>query len=141
MATKELKCARCDESFKIGNWNCHDGQRHTVDLKTYYTSTEGLTLHYGPVHGDDVMSHARGVLTFVRSTYQTNDPEQQEVLDKYPGCVSYEVWKETHIDAKERDEMAKRDKVRLENTNNELLTQIRKQQEELEALRKQAKKA
>lgn len=139
--SKEYKCTRCGDAFKTGKWNCEDGQRHQVEFKTYYTSTEGLTLHYGQVQGDDVMSHARGVLTFVRGTYQTTDPEQQEVLDSYPGCVSYEVWKETHIDEKERASMAQRDKVRMEKTNNDLLEQVRRQQEELDALRKSAKKA
>jgi hypothetical protein len=137
MAKKEFTCTRCDEKFTPGNWNCNDGQRHSVELKTYYTSTEGLTLHYGPVHGEDVMSHSRGVLTFVRGTYQTTDPEQQETLDTYPGCISFERWKETHIDEKERAAMAAREKVRLEKTNNDLLETVRKQAEELEALRKQ----
>ena len=124
-------CARCGEESTSGKWYCEDGARHEVELKTYYVKTEGLDVHYGPVQGDGVMNHNRRVISFARGTFQTADPEQQEFLDKYPGCVSYDVWKEAHLTAKEREEQTKRDKVRLEEHNNELLAQVQDLQAKL----------
>ena len=124
-------CARCGEESTSGKWYCEDGARHEVELKTYYVKTEGLDVHYGPVQGDGVMNHNRRVISFARGTFQTADPEQQEFLDKYPGCVSYDVWKEAHLTAKEREEQTKRDKERLEQHSNELLTQVQELQAKL----------
>ena len=128
---KTYTCVRCGEEFTSGKWHCEDGARHEVELKTYYVKTEGLDVHFGPVHGDGVMNHNRGVISFARGTHQTADPEKQEFLDKYPGCVSYEAWKEAHLTAKEREEQGKRDKERLEQHNNELLAQVQTLQAQL----------
>ena len=138
---KNYACTRCGEEFPSGKWFCEDGQRHTVELKTYYVKTEGLDVHYGPVRGEGVMNHQRNVISFARGTFQTADPEQQEFLDKYPACVSYEVWKQTHLTEKEREEQTKREKERLEKHNNELLAQVQKLQEQLVAQGEGGKKA
>lgn len=128
---KKHTCIRCGEDFTSGKWFCEDGQRHQVATKTYYVKTEGLNVYYGPVSGDSVMNHYRRVISFARGTFQTSDPEQQEFLDQYAGCVPYEVWKECHLSAKERDEQSKRDKERLEQHNNELLAQVQELQAKL----------
>lgn len=128
---KKYACVRCGEPFVPGKWFCEDGQRHEVETKTYYIKSEGLTVHYGPVRGDSVMNHARGVITFARGTYTTSDPEKKEFLDAYPACVSYDVWVEAHLSEKERDEQSKREKERLEKTNNELLAQVQALKEQL----------
>jgi len=130
---RDWTCTRCGGDFSSGKWTCDDGSRHTVELKTYYVKTEGLDVHYGPVSGEGVMNHVRKVISFARGSFQTADPEQQEFLDQYPGCVSYEVWVETHLTSKEREEQNKRKNERLEKQNNELLAQVQELQKQVAA--------
>ena len=127
----ELKkhiCTRCGEDFVTGKWFCEDGQRHQVELKTYYVKTQGLTIHYGLVQGENVMNHRRDAINFARGTFQTADPEQQEFLDDYAGCVTADVWRDINLSEKERTEASKREKSRLEQQNNDLLAQVQKLQ-------------
>jgi hypothetical protein len=133
MSKKEWRCSRCGEQFGPGQWLCADGQRHQVELKTYYVSTEGLDVHYGPVTGEHVQNHMRKTISFSRGTFQTADPEQQEFLDAYPGCISFEAWKEAHLTTKERDEQSKRENSRLVQENNTLLAQVQELQAKLTA--------
>ena len=127
-------CTRCKKGFNAGEWHCKDGNRHAVPSKTYYVRGEGLSVHYGPVKGTDVQNHVRGVITFVRGMYQTADPEQQEFLDTYPGCISSDEWRETHLDAKEKEVLAKNATQRLQKENNELLAKIQALEAEKAAL-------
>jgi hypothetical protein len=131
-------CTRCGKDFRPPQWTCDDGYRHTVELKTYYVRTQGLSVHYGPVRGNQVQSKHRGVLTFVRGMYQTADPEQQEFLDQYKGCISAEEWRDINLDPKERDVMKKKHAERLEKENNDLLSKIKALEEEKAALAAQA---
>ena len=124
MASIQYKCDRCDKEFTSGSWFCEDGASHTVPVKTYHVSTEGLQLFYGAVSGDQVQNRARKVIDFTRGTHTTSDPEKQEVLDKYPGCVSFESWKNSHLSADEIADASKRDRMRLEKTNEELLAKV-----------------
>ena len=124
MASK-FKCVRCTEEFNPGKWNCADSNSHTVATKTYYIKSEGLLVFYGGVGGGEVQSHYRKSLNFIRGTCTTADPEQQEFLDAYPGCVSHAIWQDIHLGAKEREEQSKREQHRLEDYNNDLLDQIK----------------
>lgn len=126
MAAKKFQCVRCDTSFSPGSWNCADGLPHQVESKTYYIPTEGLQVDYGPVTGDSVMNRRRGVIQFSRGTFTTCDPQQQEFLDTYPGCISAERWQEIHIPEKERMAQQQRKYERLEREHNALLEEIRK---------------
>ena len=123
-------CTRCGKEFTAPNWKCEDGYPHQVPSKTYYVRTEGLTVFYGPVRGDQVQNRTRGVITFQRGTFQTTDPQQQEFLDSYHDCCSAEEWRDKHIDDKERAELSKKKSERLEKENNELLAKIKQLEEE-----------
>lgn len=128
MANSELKaftCGRCGDKFTSGKWSCEDGQRHVVESKTYHIKTQGLNVYYGPVHGDNVINHHRGVISFARGAFQTADPEQQEFLDQYPGCIPADEWTQINLTEKEREEQSKREKTRLEKTNNDLLDKVK----------------
>ncbi len=130
MAIKEFKCDRCDEAFKAGSWFCKDEHKHTVPVKTYYVETEGLQGFYGPVSGDQVQNKFRKSFNFSRGTCTTNDPELQEHLDTYPACVSADAWRKSHLTADEREQETKRSQSRLEQTNTELLDEIKKLKEQ-----------
>jgi hypothetical protein len=96
-------------------------------------ATEGLDVHYGPITGENVQNHMRKVISFSRGTFQTSDPEQQEFLDAYPGCISFEEWKQAHLTQKERDEQSKRENSRLVQEKNDLLKQVQELQAKLNA--------
>ena len=129
MNANKFTCTRCGKEFSLGEWTCADGVRHSVELKHYHISTNGLQVQYGPVKGDSVQNHVRGVITFTRGTYQTTDPEQQEFLDKYPACIPFEQWQEAHLGKEEMDAKKKREQTRMEQQNNELLARVKELEE------------
>jgi hypothetical protein len=133
MALLEFVCTRCDAKFVQGKWNCKDGQAHTVAEKIYFVPSEGLAVYYTQqimvpnAHGQAQIIPAKR-LEFIRGTYTTSDSEKQAFLDNYAGCVSREVWEQTHIPLKERQAKVKRELAASEQnmkTANAQLEQLR----------------
>ena len=130
---KTWPCKRCGENFKAGDWECKDGSTHIVEKKTYYVRGVGLTTYYGGVirePGNVGANRRAGVITFQKGTYQTEDAQQQEYLDTYPACCSFEEWKQTHIPEKELRELEKRGAERLAKENFDLLAKVKQLEEE-----------
>ncbi len=130
MAAKSFTCERCGSTFNAGSWQCPDGTRHTVPTKTYYVATEGLQGFYGPVTGDQPQNTVRKSFNFNHGMNMTSDPELQEHLDKYPGCISRDAWDAAHISDKDRREAMEKSNKRLESVNNDLLAQIQQLKEQ-----------
>lgn len=138
MALREFLCDRCDKKFlmKPEKLNCEDGRPHTVAEKIYYIPTEGLTVGYTQqtstrdIHGHDHVVPARQ-LTFIRGTFTTRDPQQQDFLDNYPGIVTREVWETTHIPLKERQAKTKRELAAAQENLTSTNEQLRKLREEI----------
>lgn len=121
---KKHTCIRCDEEFSAPNWNCADGQPHVVESKAYYIATKGLTVFYGPTRGDEVMNKVRDSVTFTNGTYTTTDPQAQEFLDTYPGCISQEKWQDLNYTDADRVKFQRETVSRLEREKSTLMERI-----------------
>jgi hypothetical protein len=115
MAEKTFKClGNCGKDFKVGEWECFPGERHKVELKTYYLNDapatnfekdpDGLAFRasrtnvlvipeksYKDVTGTLVIQAAIFAL-FVQGQYCTEDPEMQYFIDKKNISVGYDRW-------------------------------------------------
>lgn len=138
---KTWKCIRCEESFQSGKWlgcNGDQTQAHEVTPKTYFSHSDGLTVHVRP---ERKMTDNSGNLVFLagifaefrNGQYATASPEIQEVLDTKDYLISKEVYVDSRLTEKQKlgRQVAKVEEQRQ---------LIAKQQQELENLRAQKDK-
>lgn len=131
----ERKCLTCEKKFSgpaAKNYVCTekaDGN-HDVEQKTYYVDSKGLTIYWKKERkvadgvGNITVLEAGRDIIFQNGTFTTSDPAEQDFLDRYRGCITYDAWELIHVPEKLRTEKAKREndgmKAQLVESNAEL---------------------
>lgn len=135
MAKALLLCVNCEAEFKPGAWyGCADNpsRKHEVEKKTYYSESDSYCVNAIPQSSmignqGERINIAGKIVTFTGGTYQTSDPELQEVLDREAPMT-----KEKFIDMRMTPELKQgRDRAVI-SSQQDLIKQLQERNAELE---------
>jgi hypothetical protein len=137
----KYECLNCEKKFNGPGkgYICPEGtnqdSNHVVEAKKYFSASAGLLLQWKddrrvPDNSGNIVYVPGKSAQFIQGMFSTTDPEEQDYLNTYPGCITFEQWEEVFIPEKLRNE--KRDREAKSNK-----TVITQQNAELIKLRKQ----